>query len=45
MSKNDQAAREAWQWVEDTDPSDISVENIHSAYRINVPLCKAGKCK
>lgn len=45
MAKLDQAAREAWQWVENTDANAITIDNIHTAYRLKVPACKPGKCK
>ena len=45
MSKMDQASKEAWQWVENTEASAITIHHIQTSYRLKVPNCKAGKCK
>ena len=45
MSKMDQASKEAWQWVESTEASAITIEHVQTSYRIKVPTCKSGKCK
>ncbi|WAR25209.1 UBP48-like protein [Mya arenaria] len=35
----------SWQWAETTDPENVSQENIRTAYRLNLPVCKLGVCK
>ncbi|XP_045165164.2 ubiquitin carboxyl-terminal hydrolase 48-like [Mercenaria mercenaria] len=37
--------KQCWQWAETTDPEDVSLANVRSAYRLNLPTCKLGACK
>lgn len=45
MSKMDQASKEAWQWVDSTEAQAITIDHMHTSYRLKVPKCKPGKCK
>jgi len=45
MYKMDQASKEAWLWVDNTEPTAIDEEHIKLSYRLKVPPCKPGKCK
>jgi len=45
MYKLDQASKEAWQWVENTEVTQITDEHIKLSYRLKVQPCKLGKCK
>lgn len=37
--------KQCWQWAETTDPEDVTLTNVRSAYRLNLPTCKLGVCK
>lgn len=41
----DQASKEAWQWVENTEADAITDEHVQMSYRLKVGPCKPGKCK
>lgn len=41
----DQASKEAWQWVDSTEAQAITIDHMHTSYRLKVPKCKPGKCK
>lgn len=45
MYKMDQASKEAWQWIENTDVGAITSDHIQTSYRLKIPICKPGKCK
>ena len=45
MIKMDQASKEAWQWVENTEADAITDEHVQMSYRLKVGPCKPGKCK
>ncbi|KAJ8301407.1 hypothetical protein KUTeg_020394 [Tegillarca granosa] len=34
-----------WQWAESTDPNNIKLEHVRTAYRLNVKPCKPGSCR
>lgn len=35
----------SWQWAEKTEPENVSLENVRTAYRLNLPVCTLGVCK
>lgn len=37
--------KQCWQWAETTDPENVTLEHIRTAYRLNLPACKLGVCK
>lgn len=34
-----------WLWAEGTDPQNVTLEHLRTAYRLNMPVCKLGACK
>ena len=45
MPPKQQLDKAAWQWAEVTDPDDIELHHIKTAYRINLNPCKQGACR
>lgn len=43
--RKDQLEKFAWSWAETCDPTQITIENVHAAYRILLPRCKIGQCR
>ena len=41
----DQVSKEAWQWVDNTEDSAVTIDYIQTSYRLKVPNCKSGEYK
>jgi ubiquitin carboxyl-terminal hydrolase 48 len=40
-----QLDKAAWQWAETTDPKDVTLDHVRTAYRLNLKPCAIGACK
>ncbi|XP_014778290.1 ubiquitin carboxyl-terminal hydrolase 48 [Octopus bimaculoides] len=45
MPSKQQLDKEAWGWIETTDPDQVTLEHVKYAYHINLEPCKLGSCK
>ncbi|XP_065220051.1 ubiquitin carboxyl-terminal hydrolase 48-like isoform X2 [Planococcus citri] len=44
-TRKEQFEKNAWSWVENCHPSQVSDEHVQTAYRINLSRCKIGACR
>ncbi|XP_041378372.1 ubiquitin carboxyl-terminal hydrolase 48-like isoform X2 [Gigantopelta aegis] len=40
-----QLDKAAWLWAETTDPPNVTIDNVRTAYRLNLQPCQLGACK
>ncbi|GAB1608056.1 hypothetical protein Ahia01_001089700 [Argonauta hians] len=45
MPSKQQLDKEAWGWIEYTEPDKVTLEHVKCAYHLNLEPCKLGKCK
>lgn len=44
-SRKEQYEKNAWSWVENCSPLEVTDEHIRTAYRVNFSRCKVGACR
>lgn len=45
MPSKQQLDKEAWGWIDTTEPNEVTLEHVKYAYHINLQACEAGTCK
>lgn len=43
--RKDVLDKQAWAWVDSTEPSSVTSEHVLKAYRIHLPECRPGSCR
>ena len=43
--RKDVLDKAAWAWVDSTEPSAVTLDNVVKAYRIQLPECQPGTCR